>query len=206
MATLLQMISHPGWFFKRLKQRFNFWQYDPILFKAHYSVFCSILTLQNIFIKIIILLIYQPNRKAKNDSKGQSHVIRHKCPSLYTNESRHKKHTGKTYRVLDSLLSLELDAMGIWNFHAVVPVSISTNQEFCHQNRTKSAAQVYPLLSHGGLAKWHNFAEKFDKQVIKNRNGTVRSCPTILPKTSTPSSSIESPPTTSPTCTPFSTA
>ena len=31
-----------------------------------------------------------------------------------TGESQHKKHPEKIYRVLDNLLSSELDAMGIW--------------------------------------------------------------------------------------------
>ena len=75
MPTLLQMISHPDDFSRGSNCSLTFDSMIPFCFKAHYSVFCSILILQNIFIKIVILLIYRPNRKAGNDSKSQSHAV-----------------------------------------------------------------------------------------------------------------------------------
>lgn len=106
------MISHPDDFSRGSNCSLTFDSMIPFCFKAHYSVFCSILILQNIFIKIVILLIYRPNRKAGNDSKSQSHVIRYKWPSLYYWRITVKKHPGKLYRVLDNLLSLELMLWG----------------------------------------------------------------------------------------------
>lgn len=98
-----------------------------------------------------------------------------------TGESKHKKHPEKIYRVLDNLLPPDLDAMGIWNSmqltlsrhrpirNSVIRIELSPSPEH---------TSFYDIEDWQRL--WHDFAEEFDKQAIKNRDGTVRSCPTHL--------------------------
>ena len=98
-----------------------------------------------------------------------------------TGESQHKKHPEKIYRVLDNLLHSEPDAMGIWNSmqltlsqhrpikNSVIRIELSPSSEH---------TQFFDIEDWQKL--WQDFAEEFDKQVITNKDGKVRSCPTNL--------------------------
>lgn len=98
-----------------------------------------------------------------------------------TGESQHKKHPEKIYRVLDNLLHSELDAMGIWNSmqltlsqhrpikNSVIRIELSPSSEH---------TRFFDIEDWQKL--WQDFAEEFDKQVITNKDGKVRSCPTNL--------------------------
>ena len=98
-----------------------------------------------------------------------------------TGESQHKKHPEKIYRVLDNLLSSEPDAMGIWNSmqltlsqhrpikNSVIRIELSPSPEH---------TQFYDIEDWQKL--WQEFAEVFDKQVITDKDGKVRSCQTNL--------------------------
>lgn len=98
-----------------------------------------------------------------------------------TGESSHKKHPEKIYRVLDNLLPSGLDAMGIWNSmqltlsqhrpirNSIIRIELSPSREH---------TWFYDLEDWQKL--WQEFAEEFDKQVITDKGGKVRSCPTNL--------------------------
>ena len=98
-----------------------------------------------------------------------------------TDESQHKKHPEKIYRVLDNLLPSEPDTMGIWNSmqltlsqyqpikNSIIRIELSPSPEH---------TQFYDIKDWQKL--WHDFAEEFDKQVITGKDGKVRSCQTNL--------------------------
>lgn len=113
--------------------------------------------------------------KAKAIAHGIN-AIRYLC-----GESRNKRHPEKISRVLDNRLPPELDAAGIWNSmqltlsqhrpirNSVIRIELSPSPEHTRFYRMEDWQKL-----------WHDFAEEFDKQVIKNRDGTIRSCPTHL--------------------------
>lgn len=98
-----------------------------------------------------------------------------------TGESQHKKHPEKIYRVLDNLLPSEPDAIGIWNSmqltlsrykpikNSVIRIELSPSSEH---------TRFFDIEDWQKL--WRGFAEEFDKQVITDKNGKIRSCPTNL--------------------------
>lgn len=113
--------------------------------------------------------------KAKAIAHGIN-AIRYLC-----GESRNKRHPERISRVLDNRLPPELDAAGIWNSmqltlsqhrpirNSVIRIELSPSPEHTRFYRMEDWQEL-----------WHEFAEEFDKQVIKNRDGTIRSCPTHL--------------------------
>ena len=113
--------------------------------------------------------------KAKAITHGIN-AIRYLC-----GESRNKRHPEMISRVLDNRLPPELDAAGIWNSmqltlsqhrpikNSVIRIELSPSPKHTRFYRMEDWQEL-----------WHDFAEEFDKQVIKNRDGTVRSCPTHL--------------------------
>ena len=98
-----------------------------------------------------------------------------------TGESQNKKQPEKIYRVLDNLLPSQPDAMGIWNSMQL------TLSQFKPMKNTVIRIELSPSAEHTRFFDiedwkklWQDFAEEFDKQVITDKNGKVRSCPTHL--------------------------
>lgn len=51
-----------------------------------------------------------------------------------TGESHNKKHPEKIYRVLDNMMPLEPDAMGVLEFNAAYSFPLPSGKELSHQN------------------------------------------------------------------------
>ena len=98
-----------------------------------------------------------------------------------TGESHNKKHPEKIYRVLDNMIPLEPDAMGVWNSmqltlsrfrpvkNSVIRIELSPSPEHTKDFTIEDWQKL-----------WQDFATEFDKQVFKDKDGKVRNCPTNL--------------------------
>lgn len=98
-----------------------------------------------------------------------------------TGESQNKKQPEKIHRILDNLLLSQPDAMGIWNSmqltlsrfrpikNSVIRIELSPSAEHTQFFDTEDWQKL-----------WQDFVAEFDKQVIIDKDGKVRSCPTNL--------------------------
>lgn len=98
-----------------------------------------------------------------------------------TGESQNKKHPEKIHRILDNLLPSQPDTMGIWNSmqltlsrfrpikNSVIRIELSPSAEHTQFFDTEDWQKL-----------WQDFVAEFDKQVIIDKDGKVRSCPTNL--------------------------
>ena len=98
-----------------------------------------------------------------------------------TGESQNKKHPEKIHRILDNLLPSQPDSLGIWNSmqltlsrfrpikNSVIRIELSPSAEHTRFFNVEDWQQL-----------WQDFVAEFDKQVIIDKDGKVRSCPTNL--------------------------
>ena len=98
-----------------------------------------------------------------------------------TGESQNKKHPEKIHRILDNLLPSQPDTMGIWNSMQL------TLSRFRPIKNSVIRIELSPSAEHTRFFNvedwqklWQDFVAEFDKQVIIDKDGKVRSCPTNL--------------------------
>ena len=98
-----------------------------------------------------------------------------------TGESQHKKHPEKIHRILDNLLPSQPDTMGIWNSMQLTLSRFRPIKNSVIRIELSPSAEHTRFFNNEDWQKlWQDFVAEFDKQVIIDKDGKVRSCPTNL--------------------------